>query len=159
MSIRSTAKAIIINENKVLLNKCFDKYNGEYYSLPGGGQNTYETLHEAVVRECIEETGYSVIPKRFVALCEEICENSEVKEKYPEYIHKMYHIFLCELADDRVKKPTEIDDMQVGTEWVEIDNLEKIRLLPSVLNSNIYEIIKNEITMFLGSEHIEHNHG
>lgn len=68
MGIRSTAKAIITNKDKVLLNKCFDQHNGEYYSLPGGGQHTYETLHEAVIRECFEETGYCVIPKRFVAL-------------------------------------------------------------------------------------------
>ena len=56
MGVRSTAKAIIINKDKVLLNKCFDKHNGEYYSLPGGGQQTFETLQEAVIRECFEET-------------------------------------------------------------------------------------------------------
>jgi len=28
MSIRSTAKAIIVNNNKILLNKCFDENNG-----------------------------------------------------------------------------------------------------------------------------------
>ena len=53
MSIRSTVKAIIINDNKVLLNRCFDENNGYYYSLPGGGQNQYETLHDAIIRECL----------------------------------------------------------------------------------------------------------
>jgi len=159
MSIRSTAKAIIINKDKVLLNKCFDKYNGDYYSLPGGGQNTYETLHEAVIRECLEETGYCIIPKRFTALCEEICESPETKELYPEYIHKMYHIFVCELADDIVKKPTEIDDMQICSEWVDIENFNKIRLLPNTLNDNIEKMIRSEIPMFLGAERIPHNHG
>lgn len=159
MSIRSAAKAIIINKDKVLLNKCFDEYNGEYYSLPGGGQHTYETLHEAVIRECLEETGYCVTPKRFAALCEEICENPKTRELYPEYIHKMYHIFLCELADDIAKKPTEIDEMQVSSEWIDIEHLDKIRLLPSVLNGNIVKMITNQIPMFLGSEHIQYNHG
>ena len=78
-----------------ILNKCFDEDNGEYYSLPGGGQHTYETLHEAVIRECLEETGYCVIPNRFVALCEEICENPKTRELHPEYIHKVYHIQRC----------------------------------------------------------------
>lgn len=159
MSVRSTAKAIIINNKKVLLNKCFDNYNGEYYSLPGGGQHTYETLHEAVIRECLEETGYNVIPKRFLALCEEICENPKTRELYPEYIHKMYHIFLCEVVDETVKIPTEIDDMQINSEWVDIENLNKTRLLPSVLNDNIVKLIKNETPMFLGSERIQYNHG
>ena len=42
MSVRSTAKAIIIHNDKILLNKCYDKNNGHYYSLPGGGQEKYE---------------------------------------------------------------------------------------------------------------------
>jgi len=159
MSIRSTAKAIIINKDKVLLNKCFDKHNGEYYSLPGGGQQTFETLQEAVIRECLEETGYSVIPKRFVALCEEICENPKTIELYPEYIHKMYHIFLCELTDEIAKKPLEIDEMQISSEWIDIEELDKIRLLPNALNENIDKLIRSEIPMFLGSERIKYNHG
>ncbi|MBS4534356.1 NUDIX domain-containing protein [Clostridium sp. D2Q-14] len=159
MGIRSTAKAIIVNKNKVLLNKCYDEYNGEYYSLPGGRQDTYETLHEAVVRECLEETGYCVIPKRFAGLCEEICENSKTSEFYPKYVHKMYHIFICELVDDIVKKPIEIDEMQVSSEWVNIEHLYKICLLPNVLNKNITKMIRSPIPMFLGSEYIQYNHG
>jgi ADP-ribose pyrophosphatase YjhB (NUDIX family) len=158
MSIRSAAKAIIINKDKVLLNKCFDEFNGQYYSLPGGEQHTYETLHEAIIRECLEETGYSVMPKRFIALCEEICEDPKTRELYPEYIHKMYHIFLCELVDDIVKKPTEIDEMQISSEWIDIKHLNEIRLLPNALNENIVKMIRSQIPMFLGSEYIQYNH-
>jgi len=159
MSIRSAAKAIIINQDKVLLNKCFDEDNGEYYSLPGGGQHTYETLHEALIRECLEETGYCVIPKRFVALFEEICENPKTREIYPEYAHKIFHIFLCELVNDIVKTPIELDEMQVSSEWIDIESLDKIHLLPNVLNKNIVKMIRGQITMFLGSERIQYNHG
>lgn len=159
MSIRSTAKSIIINENKILLIKCFDEHNGSYYSLPGGGQNTFETLHEAVVRECMEETGYQVVPMKFAALCEEICENPKTRELYPEYVHKMYHIFFCELKKNTAKKPIEFDMMQVGSEWIDIELLDEIRLLPNVLNKNIVHIIKNQNPIFLGSERIKYNHG
>ena len=68
MGVRSTAKAIIIDNDKVLLNKCFDKNNGHYYSLPGGGQDKYESIYDAVIRECKEETGYNVIPERFCGI-------------------------------------------------------------------------------------------
>jgi len=44
--VRSTAKGILVHEGKVLLNRCRDKYNGDYFSLPGGGQEKYETLAE-----------------------------------------------------------------------------------------------------------------
>ena len=72
MGIRCIVKAIIIEEGKVLLNRCHDDKFGDYFSLPGGGQLQYETLQEAVVRECLEETGYAVAPVRFAALCETI---------------------------------------------------------------------------------------
>lgn len=83
MEPRSSVKALIVKDDKILLNRCHDIY-GEYFCLPGGGQHLYETLHETVIRECIEETGYSVIPIRFAALCETIRTNR---------LHKIYHIF------------------------------------------------------------------
>lgn len=36
--IRSTAKAIILHEGRILLNRCADSRNGTYYALPGGGR-------------------------------------------------------------------------------------------------------------------------
>lgn len=159
MSIRSTAKAIIINNDKILLNKCFDEHNGEYYSLPGGGQNTYETIYEAIKRECLEETGYEVLPVRFSALCEEICDNAKTRELFPEYIHKMYHIFICKLQSEKRVRPTEVDNMQIESNWIYIKDLNKIKLLPSFLNNNIIRMINSDVPLFLGSEHIPYNHG
>lgn len=159
MSIRSTAKAIIINENKLLLNKCRDEHNGEYYSLPGGGQNKFETLTEAVIRECLEETGYTVKPLRFAALCEELCDDGDFRQNRPEYAHKMYHIFLCGTTGERAATPTETDELQIGMEWLDIGTLEGIKLLPMLVGKNLIKILESETPLFLGSEHIEHNHG
>ena len=159
MGIRSTAKAVILNDNKILLNKCYDDNNGEYFSLPGGGQNQYETMHHAIVRECLEETGYTVKPVRFGALCEEICDDINIRELRPDYAHKMLHIFVCELTDIVVKTPTETDNMQIGIGWIEIDNLSNIRLLPKAVGENILNIINSSEPLFLGSEHILFNHG
>ena len=158
MSIRSTAKAVIIDDRKILLNKCHDKFNGGYYCLPGGGQRTYETMHDAVVRECLEETGYTVSPVRLAAMCEEICDSID-RESYPEYAHKMYHVFICALCDKPRVVPSEMDDMQVGTEWVDFDRLSGIRLLPSAVGSSILDIVNGGVPLFLGSEHIPYNHG
>lgn len=159
MEIRSTAKAIIVHDGKVLLNRCFDKNNGEYFSLPGGGQNKYESLHDAVVRECLEETGYTVEPVAFVALCEAICEDPYNREVYPQYAHKMYHIFRCQLCNHQYVEPSEKDSMQVSTEWIDISDLKTIRLLPKVVGDNIDELIRTESALFLGSEYIPYNHG
>ena len=159
MGIRSTVKAIIVRDNRVLLNKCADKANGDYYSLPGGGQHLYETLYDALVRECLEETGYTVKPVRFAALCEEICMNEGFRAKYPDYAHKMYHIYLCEITEAEKRAPTETDDMQVGIEWVDIDSLKGYRTLPKVLGDNLRGVIEGTAPLYLGSEHIDLNHG
>lgn len=50
MSIRSTVKAIILHKNKILLNKCYDKYNGEYFILPGGDK-TYMKHYRKLLLE------------------------------------------------------------------------------------------------------------
>ena len=159
MSIRSTAKAIIIKDRKVLLNKCYDKNHGDYYSLPGGGQQQYETLYEALIRECLEETGYTVVPVKFAALCETICLNEEFREKYPDYAHKMYHIFICKLASENIQTPTEKDEMQVSCDWVENDSLKGLRILPKALSDNMHNVINNTAPVFLGSEYIDFDHG
>ena len=158
MSIRSTAKAIVVDRGRVLLNLCRDQWNGEYYTLPGGGQETYETIAQALVRECREETGYTVRPVRFAALCEEICDDPLMREQYPTYAHKMLHIFLCELASSERQEPTEVDDFQLSCQWVEMERLGEITVLPAPLGEHLKEILDGAPPLFLGSDHLVHNH-
>ena len=158
MSIRSTAKAIVVDHGRVLLNLCRDQWNGEYYTLPGGGQETYETIAQALVRECREETGYTVRPVRFAALCEEICDDPLMREQYPVYAHKMLHIFLCELASPERQEPTEVDDFQLSCQWVETERLVEITVLPAPLGKHLKEILDGAPPLFLGSDHLAHNH-
>lgn len=159
MGVRSAAKAIILDGDKVLLNKCRDEPNGDYYSLPGGGQEKYETLFEALVRECREETGYHVEPMRFAALMEEICDDPFIRGTYPDYAHKMLHIFVCTLASQKVSEPTETDESQVACEWVAINRISSVNLLPKAVKEHFSELLSEENGLFLGSEHIPHNHG
>ena len=159
IGVRSTAKAIIIDNNKILLNKCYDSNNGNYYSLPGGGQNKYESIYDAVKRECKEETGYNVTNIIFKGICEEICDNEDTRTNYRQYAHKLYHIFTCSLESTEISAPTETDDMQVSCEWVSIDDIDDIRILPSVINDNIHKLISGDIPLDMGSTHIPYNHG
>jgi 8-oxo-dGTP pyrophosphatase MutT (NUDIX family) len=140
-----------------LVHKCFYKEHGHYCTLPGGGQHQYETLHETVVRECLEETGYTVIPVRFAALCEEISMDEKDRKENPDLTHKIYHIFVCELTDKKIKEPTEKDITIVNSEWIKIDDLDDlkhVRTLPRILGKNIRSIIENTAPIFLGSEYM-----
>lgn len=154
MSIRSTVKAVIIVDKKILLNRCNDPVYGEYYSLPGGGQNQYESFYEAVKRECLEETGYSVRPVRFAALCETIFMNEEQRENDPNYTHRIYHVFLCELCSEDRVVPSEKDSMQVSCEWVDIDSISKeTRLFPKAVCDNIDIILNSSTPIYLGTDY------
>ncbi len=159
IGVRSTAKAIIIDNNKILLNKCYDINNGSYYSLPGGGQNKYENIYDAVKRECLEETGYEVTNIKFKGLCEEICDNDDTRTNYRQYAHKLYHIFTCNPLCNKTTVPIEIDDMQISCEWIDICKLNDIRILPIMIQDNIYKLIHEDTPVDMGSIHIPYNHG
>ena len=155
MGIRNAAKAIILHNGKILLDTCNAPGIGEYYALPGGGQHQYETIEEAVVRECLEETGYSVVPEAFVALYEEIYTSESVREKCPDYAHKILHIFRCGLASEDRIVPSEQDSWQLDCTWVDIKNIASIKLLPACVGERIHELIHSPSPVFLGSHCID----
>lgn len=155
MSIRNAAKAIILHDGKVLLNKCCDSTGTIYYALPGGGQNQYETMEEAVIRECLEETGYLVIPIKFIALYEEIFNDPEARKNNPNYTHKIYHVFICKLSQEVVQIATEKDSEQVGCQWVDIQNIMQINLFPLKIRNNLQQLVNADTPLYLGSDHID----
>jgi ADP-ribose pyrophosphatase YjhB (NUDIX family) len=160
MSIRSTVKAIIVKDGKILLNKCYGEVFGDYFSLPGGGQHQHETLEEAVVRECLEETGYAVAPIRLAAVCETILSEKSRKNNPEHTHHRVYHIFICEIFDDEKITPTGKDgtQLEVGSEWVDINTINAInvtRLFPIAVRDNIQGIINGTAPAYLGSNYLE----
>ena len=159
MNVRSTVKAIVLHEGKVLLNRCIDEQNGEYFSLPGGGQEQFETMAEAISRECLEETGYSVEMVRFAALMEEICLDPFIREHYLKYAHKMLHFFVCRLTTAERVEPTETDESQISIEWVPVEDVPQSNLLPKEVRAAFPQLITKNASQFLGSVYLEHNHG
>lgn len=123
MIIRSAAKAAIVREGRLLLQACRTAEGIHYYELPGGGQNDNETLEEAVVRECREETGYAVAVRRLLGVQEEIFTNPFVQKTFPEHAHRIFHIYLCDILRDWQGEHTEEDVHQIGLEWVPLDRL------------------------------------
>lgn len=155
MSIRNAAKAIILHQNKILLDKCHAPDAGDYFTLPGGGQNQYETMEEAIVRECLEETGFTIIPEAFVALYEEIHTHASVRQKYPDYAHKILHIFRCSLAEVPQATPSEQDSWQLDCVWVDLNDIQSINLLPSSVKQHIHHLIYGATPLYLGTHLID----
>lgn len=146
MPARNSAKAIVLHDGKILVNKCISRF-GDYYALPGGGQRDGETLIEALKRELMEETGHRVEPMRLAGVYERLCANRD-----DAMSHKIYFIFLCRLADAPQGIPTEQDRFQVGMEWVDVQALQKKNLFPRAIRDNLPALIRYGETIFLGSE-------
>lgn len=152
MSIRNAAKALILHDDKVLLNECYMPELGNYFTLPGGGQLPYETMESAVIRECLEETGYTVIPRACIALYEEIHESEEFRRKFPDYAHKIFHIFKCALSAEPRQPQTEKDACQIDCVWVDIGDVPAIPLLPECIREHFQKLAQAESPLYLGTE-------
>ena len=126
MSIRCASKAVIIHNDSVLLNQGRDGSGRIYYDLPGGGQHVYESLEEAVVREVKEETGYDIKVSRFIALAGEICTQETLREQYPEYTHRIFHIFEAQIMDDRRGVASETDRGMEDSVWIPLSHIKTI---------------------------------
>lgn len=150
MAIRSTAKAIIMHNNRILVNRCVNTQGGVYFDLPGGGQNQFETLEEALVREVLEETGYKIKVGPFVAVAEEICDNEELRKTYFDYTHRLLHIFLAVLTDEPKREVREPDWQQQSSIWIPIAEADTLIFRPANLSGKIASLISGEQVQYLG---------
>ena len=131
-SIRVSAKAIIIKDKKILLLKHEDK-EGDWYSLPGGGQDHGEKLSDTLIRECQEEIGADVEPGDILFIRDYIGKNHEFKDEDSD-THQIEIMFSCFLPEGYL--PTNglsPDSTQKDVIWIEISELHNFRLYPKEL--------------------------
>lgn len=147
--IRNSAKAIIIQDNKILLTKNKD-HNGFFYLLPGGGQEKFESISDALIRECKEEISAEINIGDIKFIRDYIGKNHEFAELDSE-IHQIEYMFLCTLKPNSYAKngPTP-DSMQVGIEWIDLNKLNEYRIYPSVLKDLIKEDGSMSEKVYLG---------
>ncbi len=144
-------KALVVHDGRILLIRRVGDKNDEYYALPGGGQMHHETMGETIVRECLEETGYHVRPLKFMALYEEIIQDSDLRKRYPDYTHQVYHVFICQLQSEAACAPIQEDQGQVGCEWIGIEDPRLLDLRPTAIRDTIGAMTRDGIPLFLGS--------
>lgn len=130
--IRNSAKAIIVRDDCVLMIRNVDA-EGDWYLLPGGGQNPGETLPTALQRECLEETGALVEVGDLKLVREYIGRNHEFADHDGD-VHQVEFMFEC--AVDPSYTPTTgatPDVYQTGVAWLPLSELARYRVYPSVL--------------------------
>lgn len=151
MSIRSAVKTIVEKDGCILLIKYISENGFVYYELPGGGQNQYEEIEEAARREFLEETGYKIQLKRFAAIAEEIFEDEELRANYPNYAHRIHHIFQAEIVTDEAGRCAEMDKNQAGCEWIPVDKVSELYLIPRQVRKHLIEILNSDAPIYLST--------
>ena len=143
--IRNSAKALIIKDDKMLATKISDG-KGEWYILPGGGQEAEEILPETGWREGAEETGVQVEVKDLVFVIEGV---------HGEKFHRVDLVFLCEYNGKTDTVALHGDINQVGYDWLDIKTLNTAPLYPSKLRRQIMNLFEGKrYRVYLGNEEI-----
>jgi ADP-ribose pyrophosphatase YjhB (NUDIX family) len=94
-----------------------------HFNLPGEGVDFGESLHEALHREMIEETGAAV------EIGELLFVYDHIDEKRPE----VRPAFRCTLQSGSMPvMPTTPDEFQIGVKWVALAELPQLPLLPPI---------------------------
>jgi len=131
--IRNSAKAVIVQDARLLVIRLEDQY-GTAYVFPGGGQEKGEELKDAVARECLEEIGQAVNVGELLHIREYIGKNHEFAE-WDTDIHQVEFYFACSLIDPEaiIFEGSNPDDHQVAVEWIALEDLSQIRLYPKTI--------------------------
>ena len=97
-------RASVFKNNKILMIK--EKADGAW-ALPGGWADVNSSVSESAIRECSEEAGAIVTPKRIIAI------HLANKHNNPDFPFTIYKIFVeCELVENCFKENTETLDAQ-----------------------------------------------
>ncbi len=131
MKYRITARGILQHKNHILF-ICYDMSGKQFYALPGGQQETGETLEECAKREFLEETGLEVEVGKLVLINEFIEEKSDFVEGWEEGIHQIDHIFEVSLVFENAIEGmgTNLDPGMVGVRWMDRQTMGTVEFYP-----------------------------
>jgi 8-oxo-dGTP pyrophosphatase MutT (NUDIX family) len=138
MAVRTSAKAVIIRDDQLLVTRNVDR-EGTFYLLPGGGQKPGEPLPAALQRECREEIGAAVEVGDLLFIREYIGRHHEFAE-LDQHVHQVEVMFACTLPPGVTPRLGTAPDArrsavwrQVGVDWLALPQLPEHRLYPRVL--------------------------
>ncbi len=140
--VRISVRAIILDENgnvAMLYSKALN-----YYTLPGGGVDEGENLTDAIIRECKEETGYTVDVIREIGTTQEIQNENQLVNNAT--------CFLVKTIGEK-DEPNFMED-EIGEdfviEWMKPEEAKNCMMKEISLNRKLYhKYISQRILTFL----------
>jgi 8-oxo-dGTP pyrophosphatase MutT (NUDIX family) len=130
--IESAARAIIVDDEKILLCRPIDR---DFYFLPGGHIEFGETALETLRREIVEELGVTARDVKPIGFVDNIYESGRFGFKR----HEINLLYEAKLVTNEIK-PTE---EHIEFRWVEIVNLSKEKILPLAVKEAVIKRLSN----------------
>lgn len=147
--IRNAARALILQDDNILLLRKDGYEEGERFALPGGGQDLGETLEQALHRECMEEIGTRVQIRDLVYVADYFKPRDTVPRSTR---HLVEFLFACTVADDYSPvNGHHPDKHQVEVVWARLDALADMPLYPRSLAPYLADAGGNSGTVYLGT--------
>ncbi len=146
--IRPTARAVILQQQQILVLRKEGYVQGTRYALPGGAQEPGESLHEALQRECEEEIGTQVS----IGAMLHVAEHFKLRDSQPPTRrHLLEMLFRCEVpADYQPRNGHHPDRHQVAVQWMPLDRLLALPLYPPYLGECITRLSEPQRPFYLG---------
>lgn len=147
--IRNTSRALIIRDNQLLVLCKSDPVKGERFSLPGGGQDIGESLHETLQRESVEEIDTAVDIHELVQVAE------FHKQKTDDLIqHQLEFLFRCSVPKNYTpRNGNHPDKHQTGVRWLPLEQIAGSRFSPSYLAETVLTHLSHDESLYLGTFH------
>ncbi|WP_053375184.1 NUDIX domain-containing protein [Paenibacillus sp. FJAT-27812] len=131
MRIRTAARAIMIKDEKLLVLRR-SGVQGEFYVLPGGGQEHGESIQETLVREVLEEVSLEVEIEELLFINEFIAKRDSLFPDLEPDVHQIDFTFLCKVISLNEAKVGDTPDVhQVGIAWIPLDEITDYKLHPN----------------------------
>lgn len=146
-AIRNTVRAVIVENEAILVqHKCYED-GSERYTLPGGAQDPGETLEGGLQRECLEEIGTRVE----VADLIHVADYDKLRDTEPPTKRQQVEFFFeCHLPDGyRPGNGPKPDRHQVAVVWLPLESLAESALFPPGLKT-IFSPVKSDRSVYLG---------
>lgn len=110
-----------------------DKKQGPYrnrYDLPGGGIEPNESMHNALHREMLEETGLKIQILEDIGTCEFLVPSPVDTFTH---LHHIVHLCFVHPITQQIQAPTQFDEQDVaGAHWVNLKQLTPDKTSPLV---------------------------
>lgn len=145
--VRVSAKAVIIEDGRLLAVHLRGR-SGDFYLLPGGGQETGESLAETLHRECVEELGVDVAAGRVLWIRDYREKNHEFGDRRPEF-HQLEIMFECSLLGEP-DPSARGDSGQIGLAWIPLDEIEEWPFWPKALRGPLAGGLPDTGAVYLG---------